>query len=153
MDFSRADSALMSSSGIDTSISFLRIGASGFVVIDVTPSGWVAPMLVVRAVRDLEARRWSRRSPAERAAPCHLPDAAAEGCDLLGRKSAGFGVRGLGKLGSEDFTNAHGGLFHVLVLPDPEDSPSQGVQMSIGLTIPFDVAREFRRPPCGVVRG
>ena len=110
-------------------------------------------MLVVRAVRDLEARRWSRRSPAERAAPCHLPDAAAEGCDLLGRKSAGFGVRGLGKLGSEDFTNAHGGLFHVLVLPDPEDSPSQGVQMSIGLTIPFDVAREFRRPPCGVVRG
>ena len=78
---------------------------------------------------------------------------AAEGSDLLGRKWAGFVIRGLGQLGSEDFTNAPGGLLHVLVLPDPEDSPSQGVQMSIGLTIALDVAREFRRPPRGVVHG
>lgn len=78
--------------------------------------------------------------------------ASAEGAIGLW-KCAGLGIQGLGQLGSQDFTNAPGGLFHVLVLPDPEDSPSQDVQMSIGLTIPLDVAREFRRPPRGVVRG
>ena len=82
-----------------------------------------------------------------------LPRAASEGTDLLGLECAGFGIRRLGQVGSEDFTNAPGGQLHVLVLPDPEDLPSEGEQMSVGLTIPLDVAREFRCPPRGVVRG
>lgn len=110
-------------------------------------------MLVVRTVTDLEGPATKRVSPAGPAAPFHLPGAAAERSDLLGRKCACFGIRGLVQLGSEDFTNPHGRLLHVLVLPDPEDSPSHGFQMCVGLTIPLDVAREFRRPPRGVVGG
>lgn len=49
--------------------------------------------------------------------------------------------------------DSHGGLLHVLVLPDPEDPPSEGEQMSVCLTIPLDVACEFRCPPRRVVGG
>ena len=59
----------------------------------------------------------------------------------------------MGRPGSDDPPYAHGGLLRVLVLPDPEDPPSEGEQMSVCLTIPLDVACEFRCPPGGVVRG
>ena len=44
-------------------------------------------------------------------------------------------------------------LGHVLVLPDAEDGPSEGGQMSVGLAVSFDVPCKFGRPPRAVVRG
>ena len=73
--------------------------------------------------------------------------------DLRWRRWVSVGVQLLGQLGAEDVTDAHGGPSHVLVLPNPEDPPSKGDQMSVGFTIPLDVACELRCPPGGVVRG
>lgn len=55
--------------------------------------------------------------------------------------------------GSNDSTDVGGCLGDVLVLPHAEHRPPEGVQMSVGLTIPLDVARELGCPPRGVVRG
>ena len=76
-----------------------------------------------------------------------------EGRDLLEQQRVRVGVQVLSCPGSNDCSNVEGGPFHVLVLPDPDDRPSQGEQMSISLTIPLHVARKFRCPPRGVVRG
>ena len=73
--------------------------------------------------------------------------------DLRWRRWVSVGVQLLGQLGAEDVTDAHGGPSHVLVLPNPEDPPSKGDQLSVGFTIPLDVACELRCPPGGVVRG
>lgn len=112
-------------------------------------------MLVVNCATFVEARRQARRSPTDsKGSATHghpLEVVAAGNRGLLEREWVRHVVQRLGRPGSDDPTDVEGGLFHVLVLPDPEDPPSQGVQMSVGLTIPLDVAREFRRPPRCVV--
>jgi acyl-CoA hydrolase len=60
MDFSRAAAALMSSSGIDTSISFLRIGASGVV----TTRHMVQHVVTEYGVAHLRGRNLAERARA-----------------------------------------------------------------------------------------
>ena len=86
-----------------------------------------------------------------RGTPGQLPEVAAEGRDLLERRWTGVDVHGSGRAGSDDSTDVQGGMSHVLMLPDPEHSPAEGDQMSVGLTISLDVAGEFGCPPHGVV--